>query len=406
MPWRTEYNHEQRWRFLKLWRAGKVAVAGLCRRFGISRKTAYKWMARFEQGGRRGLRDQSRRARYIHNRPGEPWLQRVRRSRLRHPTWGAKKLRAVLCQRYGVRGVPSVAAIGRWLQQWGLTQRRRRRGLRRGPLLERPHLTVASRPNEVWSVDFKGWFRTGDGTRIDPLTIRDMASRYLVAVELVADQTVEVTRAAFAETFKRCGLPHAIRVDNGSPFGADGALGLTRLSAWWVRLGIRVEFITPGCPGENGSHEQMHGVYKVEVASPPAQTRRAQKRRTQEWVLQYNEVRPHEALAMLCPAQVYKKSTRPMPATLPPLRYPSDWLSRLVRGQGMISLSGRGRFVGEAFEGERVGLKRTPSGWEVYFGHLLIGTLAAHETTGIHAVRYRNQSQRRGCSAPIVPSAC
>jgi hypothetical protein len=250
------------------------------------------------------------------------------------------------------------------------------------------------RPNEVWSVDFKGWFRTGDGTRVDPLTIRDMASRYLVSVDLVRSQTIEMTRPCFVQAFARCGRPQVIRVDNGSPFGAEGALGLTRLSAWWIKLGIRVEFITPGCPGENGGHEQMHGVYQAETANPPAPTLRAQKRRTQRWVREYNELRPHEALGMLCPAQVYRKSARKMPVRLSPLRYPRDWLSRLVKGKGMISLHGRGRFVGEAFEGERVGLKPGPSGWDVYFGKLLIGTLAANESSGIHAVRYRRRSSR------------
>jgi putative transposase len=328
----------------------------------------------------------------------------VRRVRVRHPTWGARKLQAVLRKRYGAQGVPSVAAIGRWLRQWRLTQRRLRRGARRGPLIPRPHLSVAQRPNEVWSVDFKGWFRTGDGTRVDPLTIRDMASRCLLTVELLREQSVEATWPAFAQTFARCGLPDAIRVDNGCPFGADGALGLTRLSAWWIRLGIRVEFITPGCPGENGAHEQMHRVYKAEVANPPAPSWRAQKRRTRDWLRQYNELRPHEGLAMLCPAQLYTRSTRAMPAALPPLRYPHDWLSRLVKGKGMISLLGRGRFVGEAFEGERVGLKRNSSGWGVYFGELLLGTLPANETTGIHAARYRHKSNDRKAPTRQRPS--
>ena len=395
MPWKTECSGAQRWRFLKRWRAGKTGLAELCRAVEISRKTAYKWIDRFELEGKRGLHDRSRRAHRVHNRPGRRWLERVRRVRVRHPTWGARKLQTVLRKRYGAQGVPSVAAIGRWLRQWRLTRSRLRRGLRRGPLIPRPHLSVAQHPNEVWSVDFKGWFRTGEGTRVDPLTIRDMASRCLLTVELLREQSVEATRPVFAQTFARCGLPDAIRVDNGCPFGADGALGLTRLSAWWIRLGIRVEFITPGCPGENGGHEQMHRVYKAEVANPPAPSLRAQKRRTRDWLRQYNELRPHEGLGMLCPAQVYKKSTHAMPAALPPLRYPRDWLSRLVKGKGMISLLGRGRFVGEAFEGERIGLKPNASGWDVHFGDLLIGTLPANETTGIRAVRYRNKSHGR-----------
>lgn len=394
MPWKIECTQEQRWRFLKQWRAGKATVAGLCRRFVISRKTAYKWMARFEESGRRGLQDRSRRARVVHNRPLARWLERLRRARRRHPSWGPKKLRVLLRKKHGPHEVPSTAAIGRWLRAWSLSRRKARRGARRGPRLERPHLSVALRPNDVWSVDFKGWFRTGDGTRVDPLTVRDMASRFIVALKLLRGQSVQSTRAAFERIFLEYGLPAAIRVDNGCPFGADGALGLTRLSAWWSRLGIRVEFITPGCPGENAAHEHMHGVYKQEEANPPARTLRAQKRRSSQWLRRYNQVRPHEGLAMLCPAQVYQKSTRKLSLQLPPLRYPAGWLSRLVKGKGMLSLNGRARFVGEAFEGERVGLKCTSSGWEVYFGELLIGTLAAHETTGIHAARYRAKSRR------------
>jgi putative transposase len=322
----------------------------------------------------------------------------------------------ILQGRYGIRGLLSVAAIGRWLRLWRLTQPRKRRGARRGPSVERPHLTVASHPNEVWSVDFKGWFRTGDGARVDLLTIQDMASRFLVAFELIRNQSVEHTRAAFTRIFTANGLPVAIRVDNGCPFGADGALGLTRLSAWWIKLGIRVEFITPGCPGENAGHEQMHGVYKAEVATPPALTLRGQKRRTKRWVHLYNEVRPHEALAMLCPAQRYKKSTRRLPRILRALKYPSGWLSRRVKGKGMISLNARGRFIGEAFEGERVGLRPTPQGWDVYFAQKVIGTLDAADTTGLRPVQFRRRPKlthqepcvyptrgERGPAAPCAP---
>lgn len=378
-----------------MWQTCKNTVTALCRRIGISRKTAYKWITRFEQTGRRGLHDRSRKARIVHNRPNARWLVRIRRVRRRHPSWGAKKIRSVLRTQLGARGVPSVAAIGRWLRSWNLSQRRTRRGERRGPIIERPHLTVAKRPNQVWSVDFKGWFCTGDRSRVNPLTVRDMATCYIIAFDLIRSQSVEHTRAAFIRIFRAYGLPEVIRVDNGCPFGADGALGLTRLSAWWIRLGIRVEFITPGCPGENAAHEQMHGIYKAEEANPPAPTVSAQKLRTRSWRRVYNEIRPHEALGMRCPAELYVKSRRKMPAKLEPLRYPRNWLSRLVKGKGMINLNGRGRYVGEAFEGERVGLKRTLSGWDVYFGTLLIGTLAADEDSGIYSVRLRSKSQSR-----------
>jgi putative transposase len=394
MPWKIEEVRQQRWRLLRNWWERKTTLAELCRRFGISRKTAYKWRARFEQDGRRGLSDRRPDARHLHNRPSARWLGRVRRARRQHPSWGARKLQRVLCRCFGARGVPSAAAIGRWLRQWQLTAPGRRR-TRRGPLIERAHLTVAVRPNQVWSVDFKGWFRTGDGERIDPLTVCDMASHYLIAVELLRDQSVETTRDAFARIFREYGLPQAIRVDNGCPFGSDGALGLTRLSVWWMRLGIRVEFITPGCPGENGAHEQMHKIYQAEQCQPPALKRRMQQRRTAHWRREYNEVRPHEGVGLRVPAEVYRRSPRPMPRRLRRLRYPREWLSRLVKGKGMISLHGRGRFIGEAFEGERVGLKRTGSGWEVYLGAQLIGLLRADETSGIHAARYRGKKETK-----------
>lgn len=224
---------------------------------------------------------------------------------------------------------------------------------------------------------------------MDPLTVRDMATCFLIAVALIRNQSVKHTQEAFVRIFNEYGLPSVIRVDNGCPFGADGALGLTRLSAWWIRLGIRVEFITPATPGENAAHEQMHAVYKAEVANPPAPTLRAQKQRTKTWVQVYNQIRPYEALGMRCPSDLYIKSKRRMPKKLQPLSYPNTWLTRRVKGKGMITLNGQSRFVGEAFECERVGLKRGPAGWHVYFGALLIGILAANESAGIHAVRYR-----------------
>jgi transposase InsO family protein len=289
--------------------------------------------------------------------------------------------------------VPSPAAIGRWLKAWDLS-RNRTRPRHRGPVVERPSLTHARRPNQVWSVDFKGWFRTTDGTKIAPLTVRDMASCYIVAVELMRVESIRETRRAFTRIFHACGLPDVIRVDNGRPFGSTGALGLTQLSAWWVKLGIRVEFIAPGRPDQNGAHEQMHRVYKDEIATPPAPSLRAQQRRTSQWRHTYNHLRPHERLAMHCPAQFYRKSRRKLPARLLPWTYPPSWITRQVRGKGMICLHGQTRYVGEAFELERVGLKRTAHGWTAYFGPLMIGELRANEHTGIHAVWFRKGTCR------------
>lgn len=393
MPWKTHSALEQRWGFVQLALRARMGVAELCRRSGISRKTAYKWITRFRERGRRGLRDQVRSAHQLHNRPEQKWLERLRRCKGQHPSWGAPKIHWALQRRFGLRGLLSEAAISRWLKRWGLTRRRRRRA-RKGPAMVRPTLTVARRPNEVWTIDFKGWFRTGDGTKVEPLTVRDLFSRYLLGIYLLPQQDLAGTRWVMAGLFQTYGLPQVIRADNGSRFGATGALGLTRLSAWWIRLGIQVEFIEPGHPEQNGAHEQMHRVYKAETLNPPARTLTSQKRRTRQWCREYNCERPHEALGMEVPADHYRKSRRKMPGRIAPWKYPKGWESRLVKGHGLISWKGRSRFVGEAFERQRVGLKRLSQGnWQVYFGPLLAGELSDAEHGGIRAVVYRKKQR-------------
>lgn len=395
MPWKTDSSKEQRWGFVRQWLAKKTSLAEHCRRWAISRKTAYKWIARFTAQGRAGLVDRRRAAQHVHNRPRRRWLGRIRRWRARHPQWGAPKLRWALARRFGRQGVPSETAIGRWLQRWGLCHKRHRPAPK-GPALTWPKLTVANQPNEVWTVDFKGWFRTGDGTRVEPLTVRDLASRYLLAVVLLPRTSMAATRAAFVRIFREYGLPRVIRADNGCPWGAYGALGLTRLSAWWVKLGIRVEFTAPGRPDQNGAHEQVHRVYKAETLQPAAGTPHGQQSRSARWRHTYNHERPHEALGMRVPAELYRKSRRKLPVTSKPWRYPHGWHSRLVKGQGMINWNGRGRFIGEAFTRERVGLRCCRAGiWEVYFGPLLIGELSDSETGGIHAAWYRQRARKR-----------
>lgn len=284
--------------------------------------------------------------------------------------------------------------MGRWLKRWGLTRRRRRRP-HKGPWVVRPELSQARAPNDVWTVDFKGWFKTGDGSKVEPLTVRDLATRYVLAIRLMPQQNVERTRWEFERLFESYGLPGTIRMDNGSPFGSGGALGLTRLSAWWVKLGIGVEFIEPGHPEQNGGHEQFHRVYQEETLQPAAPTPRAQQRRSDRWGWAYNHERPHEALGMKVPARLYRKSPRPMPKRLKPWTYPKEWSSRRVRDNGMIHLEGRMRYVGEAFARERVGLRKVRAGvWEVYFGSLLMGELWDADAGGLRAVTYRKRGSK------------
>jgi transposase InsO family protein len=409
MPWKTNSFKEQRWKFIQEFLRNKSGFSELCRGWGISRKTGYKWIDRFKARGRWGLADRPREAHEVHNRPTEQWLGRVRRWRGLHPSWGAPKLRWVLRRRFGQRGLPSESGIGRWLKRWGLS-RKRRRAAHKGPSIDRPALTCPQKPNDVWTVDFKGWFRTADGVRVDPLTVRDLASRYILAIRLRREQSVEDCRREFERIFRKYGLPLVIRSDNGSPFGAIGALGLTRLSAWWMKLGIKVEFIDPGSPYQNGAHEQFHRVYLEEAVQPAAASVRAQQMRSERWRRHYNRERPHEGIGMRVPAQLYRKSRRTLPRPMKHWRYPRGWESRLVKGKGMISYHGRSRFIGEAFEGERVGIKWVQTGvQEVYYGSHLVGELWDRDgTSGIRAVWYRKAGakSRPGSSPPGSVPAC
>lgn len=360
------------------------SFASICRRFGVSRKSGYKWWKRYRVGGIKALADASRRPR----RPGKKypfgWRERLRKTRRKFPHYGAKKLRWVLAKAFPhEKRIPAVSTLGRWLLAFDLCKKRKRRA-RRGPVLPGREVHAPKSPNEVWTVDFKGWFRTGDGKRCEPLTVRDLFSRYVLAVVIMHNQSDAAVRCAMVQIFRRYGLPKTIRVDNGAPFGGNGALGLSRLSVWWLRLGIAVEFVRRAHPQDNGAHEQMHRVFKAEVATPPASSVSAQNRRDRKWIARYNYQRPHEALAQQVPARIYRKSVRLMPEQLPSAKYPRTWNTRRVRSHGHIKWQGRQRFIGRAFVGEIVGLKSVGSGiHEVYLQRHLIGLLYDRDVAGM-----------------------
>ena len=386
MPWKKNDRIEQRYDLICRMKAGEVTVSELCREVKVSRKTAYKWRQRYRRGRWRGLADQSRAAKQVFGKPAGLWLARVRRMRKRRPTWGARKLRHRLGRDFGVAGLPSVASITRWLKRWGLARGKRRR--KPGPVVLRAALRSARRSNEVWTVDFKGSYLLGDGSRVEPLTVRDLYSRYGLLVGLQRNTGLQATRKRFVKIFNKHGLPERIRCDNGTPFGGVGPTGLTRLSAWWIKLGIQVEFITPGRPDQNGAHEQFHRVYKQEVAKNPAQTLAGQQRRSSRWLKDYNEERPHEACGMALPVERYRPSPRQF-KPVGPWNYPAGWERRWVKGNGEISRHGGRRFIGEAFVGDYVGLKRQSANvWQVYFGPILIGELHEQETGNLRTARY------------------
>ena len=389
MPWKYCSIEEQRFELVRQVMAGTSTVVALCRRFGVVRQTAYKWLERYRRGRWQALSDRSRRPHRIGRQTTTRWLQRVRSWRERHPTWGARKLQHCLRERFGPRGVPAVSTINRWLHRWGLTHGRPHR--RRGPNVTVPALvSTVRRCHEVWTVDFKGWYRTAGGLRVEPLTVRDLYSRYGLCIALLRGQIVVEARQCFRRLFQQHGLPRRIRCDNGAPFGGGGPTGLTRLSAWWIKLGIQVEFITPGRPSENGAHEQFHRVYQAEVAARPERTWRAQQARSTRWLNQYNRQRPHEALGMKRPADLFRRNRRRGTLRLKPWTYPKGWERCWVKSNGEILHHGVWRYVGEAFGRDAVGLKPIGTGlWRVYFGPVLIGELRENETGRLRMAHYR-----------------
>ena len=377
--------------FVELVLAGGGKLGQLHEAFGISRSTAHEWWSRFTQGGVAALAER-RRGPKVGARRWLRWEKPVLALRRRWPHSGPCKLRHQLRKEYPRRRLPSERTIARMLSAAGCVGRRRWR--RPGPTLERPKLTPGTRSNAVWTIDFKGSFCTQDGARCQPLTVRDLFSRYVLAVEHLPVTSDLAVRRVMRRCFRRYGLPRVLRMDNGTPFGGDGARGLTSLSVWWTRLGIRVEFIRPAKPQDNGAHEQMHGVLKRETARPPAADLRAQERRFRRFCQEYNDLRPHEKLGMRVPAEVY----RPAPGGLPKvvdLQYPPSWPRKRVSRAGLIYWAGKMRIIGRAFKGQYVGLKpksqaKAAAGTvvEVYLGKMLLGELHARDLSALRPVRY------------------
>ncbi len=291
--------------------------------------------------------------------------------RERHPTWGPKKLRRKLCERFPEEAAPARSTIGDWLRKEGLTQPRRPR--RRCPPFSSPFQAVDA-PNAAWCADFKGWFRTGDGERCDPLTISDGMSRFLLRCEAVDEPDGAHVRPAFDAAFCEFGLPLSIRSDNGPPFASVGAGGLSQLAVWWIKLGVKPERIEPGKPQQNGRLERLHRTLKAETANPPAATLAKQQRRFDDFRAIYNYERPHEALDFATPASLYRGSNRAYPRPLREPDYPDGAAVRRVRSNGVIKWAGDLVFVSETLIGEPVAVEETEEGeWLVGYAHVELG---------------------------------
>src|SRR5579864_2858906 len=302
MPWKASSVMEEKLRFIFQHDAGE-SMAELCRRFGISRETGYVWWRRYRQAGVAGLYELNRAAHRHANQTPEEIEQMILELRQAHMRWGPRKLKRILERDEPGRSWPASSTIGSMLKREGLVVARKKR-FRTAPYTE--PLAHADVANRVWCADFKGWFRTGDGARIDPLTISDAHSRYLLRCQAVAKTDTARVQAIFEAAFRQYGLPQPTRTDNGPPFATTAIAGLSRLAVWWMKPGIVAERIEAGQPQQNGRHERMHRTLQEEVATPAAADRRAQQRKLESFRQEYNEVRPHEALAMATPASLYE----------------------------------------------------------------------------------------------------
>jgi putative transposase len=369
MPWRKGCVEDQKLLFVADCLRGEEPMTVLCERYGISRETGYVLKRRFLAEGPNGLTERSR-APLRHGRatPAEQVVRLIEARKCR-PHWGPKKLLARLRQEYPELTWPSASTGSEILRREGLSQPRRRR--RRALTLEQPFGAVTA-ANDAWCIDFKGWFRTGDGRRCHPLTVSDAFSRYLLAVEAM-DPVGEAVQAKMDELFRQHGLPVAIRSDNGTPFASSAAGGLSRLSARWAKMGIRLERIWPGKPQQNGRHERMHGTLKPEACQPPAATSADQQVRFNAFRQEFNLERPHEALGQRPPAQFYRPSPRPFVEPIGDLDYGDDQVRR-VRSTGEIRWRGSLIFLSEVIVGETVGVKQRPDGhWLIRFADVPLG---------------------------------
>jgi putative transposase len=368
MPWREVCVEEQREQMVLEALAGRRSKAAVGAAFGISRKSVYKWLERYRAQGREGLGDRSRAPQHLARAIAEGVAKEIVRLRLEQPREGPLKIAANLKALHPGWEIPAPSTIGDLLRRRNLVEPRRLRRCWPNPC---PGLTAAKAPNDVWATDFKGWFRTRDGERCDPLTISDLCSRYLLGCQWVKAPDTEHCETVFEATFKEFGMPGVMRSDNGPPFASQGIGGLTRLSVKWIKAGIRLERIEAGHPEQNGCHERMHQTLKEHTCAPPAATAAEQQARFDRFRDYFNKDRPHQALNQTPPAQHYRPSLRPWPARLEDPWYDAEHQVRRVRSNGEIKWKGEKIFIGESLVGELLGIRQMHWGdWLISFAYL------------------------------------
>ena len=354
MPWKEIRTVDQRLQFLSSYQKEEMSVTDLCHEYGISRPTAYKWIKRYDEVGPEGLLDISRKPHGCsHGTPAEIQNE-VLALRKRFPSWGARKLKARL-ERINPNVLwPAASTMGQILSRAGLTNPKRKK--RRTTPYSQPFSMVTA-PNQLWCMDFKGYFMTGDGCRCDPFTITDAHSRFLIRCQVVGRMDLAQVSAVCDAAMREYGVPERIRTDNGAPFAGTGLLGLSKLSLGWTKLGILHERIQPGKPQQNGRHERMHRTLKEDTTKPPARTLTAQQKKFDSFRATFNHERPHEALGNETPGSIYIPSTRMMPSRVVPFVYPQTFETRRVNSSGDVSWHKGRVFISEVFRNEEIGFE-------------------------------------------------
>jgi len=385
MAWKETDVVDSRMMFISEIIKGDSSMAQLCDDFGISRKTGYKWLGRYKEYGPGGLEDHSRAPHHHIQAMSDETRSAILSIKNRFPYWGAVKIDHRLRRDYpGLGHYPCISTISLFLKQHGLVISRKR--VLRATPTQSP-LTRGKNANDVWCADFKGHFKTGDGKRCNPLTMSDDVSRYLLCCRHVEKTTHDLVKMQFARVFREFGLPLVIRTDNGHPFASHGLCGLSRLSVWWIRLGIHPERIEAGKPQQNGRHERIHLTLKTQTAEPAASSIELQQRRFDEFMQEYNYERPHESLKMKTPAEIYSGSSRRMPGKLGPVEYAYGFAVRKVGLRGEIFLGGKALFLSEALIGEYIGLEQIEENKSrLWFCDYMLGTLD-HESRRVKPVK-------------------
>lgn len=373
MPWKETCTMHERIDFIKAWKSQDFSVSELCRRFGISRKTGYKWINRVLEEGRPGLQDRPRRSHHHPNQTPHALVKALLEFKQQHPTFGpgkvVKRLRVLRPQ----QPWPAVSTVGEIFKKHGLVKPRVKR--KRVPPHTEP-LRHATRTYAVWSADFKGDFAMGNGIRCYPLTLFDNYSRYLIDCHGLYGTSLEPVKQRYIQAFRRYGLPQALRTDNGYPFASCGIGGLSALSIWLLKLGVMPERIAPGHPEQNPRHERMHRTLKAAAINPAKANLSAQQRAFNHFRGEYNHERPHDALKDRCPGELFNPPLKPYPERLPTVHYTEEYTVRRVRTDGTIKWQGHLIYLASALAREPVGLR--PIGndlWQLYYARLALGVL-------------------------------